>query len=78
VDHPAPVGGVLKKKETGNIEGSGDMSGEGVDGDHEFELGDDGGERHEAAVREQRSITETGIVEPAPLVTDKAALQVPV
>jgi hypothetical protein len=78
MDHPAPVRSVLKKKKTGNIESPGEMGGEGVDGDHEVELRDDCGERHQATVGEQRGIAEAGVVETAPLVTDGAALQVPI
>jgi hypothetical protein len=69
---------VLKKKKTGDVEGAGEMGRKSVDSDHEVELGNDGGERNEAGVGEQRAVTEAGVTEAAPLVTQRAALQVPI
>jgi hypothetical protein len=54
------------------------MGRERVDGNHEVELGNYGGERNETTVSEQRSVAEAGLIQAAPLVTQPAALQVPV
>jgi hypothetical protein len=64
----------MKKKETGDVEGAGEMGRERIDGDHEVELGNDGGQRNEATVGEQRRVAEAGVVKTAPLVTQGAAL----
>jgi hypothetical protein len=64
----------MKKKETGDVEGAGEMGRERVDGDHKIELSNDGGQRNEATVGEQRRVAEPGAVETPPLVTQGATL----
>jgi hypothetical protein len=64
----------MKKKETGDVEGAGEMGRERVDGDHEVELSNNGGQRNEATVGEQRRVAEPWVFKTAPLVTQGAAL----